>query len=267
MSDTPESTGLFAKRYIDLRATTALTDVITSQLRDVGLVTLDGLQSRAAVVALASALMRIAPHRDSEPDGLTVVQDTGRHTARSGFAGLTNVELAAHTERSGAPAPPRLMLLACGRPAASGGECVLIDGHDVYTDLARHHPDAAEALSDERAGLFGGQNGTFSPVFRHHPSDRISIRLRLDDLALWNPLARRFIPALTAAISRHRQAIRLDTGDAYLLDNHRWLHARTAFTGPRLLYRALGTPFLAMSEGFPIDAPRRWLPPLSELTR
>lgn len=187
MSDTPESTGLFAKRYIDLRATTALTDVITSQLRDVGLVTLDGLQSRAAVVALASALMRIAPHRDSEPDGLTVVQDTGRHTARSGFAGLTNVELAAHTERSGAPAPPRLMLLACGRPAASGGECVLIDGHDVYTDLARHHPDAAEALSDERAGLFGGQNGTFSPVFRHHPSDRISIRLRLDDLALWNP--------------------------------------------------------------------------------
>lgn len=186
MSDTDASTGPFATHYFDSQGPTAPA-AFTSQLRDVGLVTLDGLQSRAAVVTLASALMRIVPHRDSKPDGLTVVQDTGRHTGRSGFAGLTNVELAPHTERSGAPAPPRLMLLTCARPAASGGECVLIDGHDVYTDLARHDPNAAEALSDDQAGLFGGQNGTFSPVFRHHPSGRISIRLRLDDLVRWNP--------------------------------------------------------------------------------
>ena len=44
------------------------------------------------------------------------------------------------------------MLLACARAATTGGDCVLIDGHDVYADLAQRNPDAAQALSDEQAG-------------------------------------------------------------------------------------------------------------------
>ncbi|MBB4928883.1 hypothetical protein FHR34_007980 [Kitasatospora kifunensis] len=32
--------------------------------------------------------MSITAHRDSDPDGLTVIRDTGRHADRPGFAGV-----------------------------------------------------------------------------------------------------------------------------------------------------------------------------------
>ncbi|WP_435178867.1 TauD/TfdA family dioxygenase [Actinacidiphila sp. bgisy145] len=255
---------LFAAHYVDIRGADAPTE-ITAQLRGTGLVTMNGLQSREAVVDAASALLHIVPHRDSEPDGLTVVRDTGRHSGLSGFAGLSNVALAAHTEGSGISMPPRLMMLVCATPAAAGGECMLVDGQAIYDDLLEREPTAVEALSDERAGLFGGQSGVLGPVFQHHQPDRVALRLRLDDLVRWNPLAQRFVPALVDSIARNSQGFDLAPGNAYLIDNHRWLHGRTAFAGNRLLYRVLGNPRVSMSKGFPISARGR-LPLVSEPT-
>lgn len=256
------SRDLFAEHYVNLRANGAH-EAVVAGLREHGLVTLDGLDSRAAVLDLATRFLDVTAHPDSDPDGLTVICNTHRHADRPGFAGLGNSDLASHTERSGTPRPPRLMLFACARPAEEGGASLLTDGRAVYTALAMSHPDAVEAFSEDRAGFFGGPDGVFAPVFGRTPDERILVRLRLDELVRWNPLAAQHVRVLTETITRHQQRLFLDAGDAYLLDNSRWLHARTAFAGPRRLYRALGSPRFELPEGFAIgERDRQPLPVL-----
>jgi hypothetical protein len=45
---------------------------------------------------------------------------------------------------------------------------------------------------------------------------------------------------------------RLNAGQGYILDNHRWLHGRRAFTGQRVMYRVNGNPLphLGITPGF-----------------
>ena len=45
-------------------------------LRDVGLVTFDGLRDRAGLLRLARDLLTVRPHRDAGPDGVTVITRT-----------------------------------------------------------------------------------------------------------------------------------------------------------------------------------------------
>ncbi|MEV6404300.1 TauD/TfdA family dioxygenase [Streptomyces bobili] len=211
-------------------------------MHSTGLALLEQLATRRDVLDAAAHVMHITPHRDSDPDGLTVIQDTGRHAGREGFAGLSNGEVLPHTERSSLAAPPRLMMLVCARPAATGGQCLLADGHAVYADLAEHHPDALAALSEPRSAFFGGGDGHLGSVFTPRADGRPLIRLRWDSLARFSPLAQPYLPVLRAAITRHQRTLTLAAGQGYVLDNTRWLHARSAFTGPRLCYRALGEP-------------------------
>ncbi|WUH97686.1 TauD/TfdA family dioxygenase [Spirillospora sp. NBC_00431] len=232
-------------------------EVIEQRLQRTGLIVLEGLTSRAAVLDLASRVMTITPHRDSDIDGLTTLRDTGRHEQRAGYAGFTGTELAPHTERSGIPVPPRLMLLVCGRPAGQGGECLLTDGRSVYDGLFINHWKAAHALSQPRTAFFGGGVGAGSghpgQVFAARPDGRVSVRLRLDGLARWSPLVQPYLGALRAAAVAHQLRLRLAVGQGYLLDNTRWLHARAAFTGDRLCWRALGEPTFSLLPGFVPD--------------
>jgi hypothetical protein len=219
------------------------TSVVFEALRSTGMVLLDRLPTRQDVLNAASRIMRITAHRDSDPDGLTVIRDTGLHAGREGFAGLGNGEVLPHTERSSILIPPRLMVLVCARPATTGGECLLADGHVVYDDLAANHPDALAALSEPRSAFFGGGDGHLGAIFTlRHDRRRPEVRLRWDGLARFSPLLQPYLPVLRAAITRHQRVLTLDAGQGYVLDNTRWLHARTAFTGPRLCYRALGDP-------------------------
>ncbi|MFI5705210.1 TauD/TfdA family dioxygenase [Streptomyces xanthochromogenes] len=221
--------------------TTPVSD-IAAQLRETGLVALEHLVMRSAALAFAASIMTVTTHRDSDPDGLTRIYDTRRHAEQPGFAGLSNGELAPHTERSGLPRPPRLMLLVCASAPALGGECLLTDGQAVHQDLATHHPEALDLLSAPNTAYFGDGAGHATQVFTRYPSRRVAIRLRLDALARWSPLVEPHLPHLRSAIQRHQIVLPLRFGQAYLLDNTRWLHGRTAFSGDRLMWRALGEP-------------------------
>ncbi|MDH6132433.1 hypothetical protein P3T37_001818 [Kitasatospora sp. MAA4] len=225
---------------------------IGERLRGSGVVTLDGLKARAQVLDLVRMLMTILPQCDSDPDGLTVIRDTGRHAGQVGFAGFGNGEILPHTERSGVARPPRLMLLACARPADTGGECVLVDGQAVHADLAAHNREALDALSARRSAFFGGGDGHLGSVFSEVGNGRVALRFRQDALARFSPEASPHVSTLRAAIERHRGELRLASGEAFLIDNHRWLHARRAFTGLRRLHRALGIPLpaVALPPGF-----------------
>ncbi|MFJ9416707.1 TauD/TfdA family dioxygenase [Streptomyces sp. NPDC101227] len=249
---------LFAAHFLDHK-TPGAPARIAEQLRQSGLVTLDGLATRDAVLAFVSHIMTISPHRDSDPDGLTTIRDTPRHAGRPGFAGLGNGQLAPHTERASLPRPPRLMLLVCSQPADRGGECLLTDGRRVHADLLHHGGgEAADALSRPRTAYFGAGDGHASQVLTSHRDGRVSIRLRFDALARWSPIVQPHLPDLQAAAHGHQQSLRLSPGQGYLLDNERWLHARTAFVGDRVHWRALGDPRFDLDHGFApaLDAPQ-----------
>ncbi len=136
-------------------------------LAETGLVLVDDVAGPAGLLALASGLATIVPHRDSDVAGLTTITDLG---GGGGFgrAGFTRCALDPHTDRSGAAYPPALLMMSCGQPAARGGDCVVVDGKAVYDDLVEHHPDAAEALRASRSALFGGAAGHLGSVFGSH---------------------------------------------------------------------------------------------------
>lgn len=223
-------------------------------LRDRGLIRLGRLGGRGGVLGAAGRLMSaVWQHRDADPDGLTVIRDTGRHEGRPGFAGLGRGSLALHTECAQLPHPPRLLLLACARSADAGGESLLVDGRTVLTELADVRPSALEALAAPRAAYFGGVDGHFAPVLGRLANGRWRLRLRQDSLARFSPEAEAHLPALRRAIERNTIRLTLFEGQGIVLDNHRFLHGRTSFVGERLLLRALGqpTPHLALQPGFP----------------
>ncbi|MEV6730615.1 TauD/TfdA family dioxygenase [Streptomyces sp. NPDC051364] len=229
---------------------------ITAQLQAQGLATVEGLRTRTAVLAFAQAVMRVEAHRDSDSDGLTTIQDIGRRSLQPGFGGLGNGELLPHTERSSEPCPPRLMLLVCQRPAARGGEVLLSDGQAVHDYLADHFPAALEAFALPNTAFYGDGGGHPSQVFTQHPGRRAAIRLRQDSLAAFSPLVSGYLPQLREAIGAVQQRLMLEAGQGYLIDNSRWLHARTAFGGDRICLRALGSPRFPMLPGFPRTALR-----------
>ncbi|WP_328952919.1 TauD/TfdA family dioxygenase [Kitasatospora purpeofusca] len=223
-------------------------------LRERGLVQLRGLGGRSDVLDTAVLLMSEPwQHRDADPDGLTVIRDTGQHDGRAGFAGLGRGDLELHTECAQLPRPPRLMVLACVRAAEDGGESLVVDGKAVLAELAASRPAALEALSAPRAAYFGGSDGQFAPVLEHLRGGQWRLRLRQDELARFSPEAQAHFPALRRAVEHHTSRMRLACGQALVLDNHRVLHGRTRFTGERLLLRALGwpRPALGMEAGFP----------------
>ncbi|MFE7043628.1 TauD/TfdA family dioxygenase [Streptomyces atratus] len=223
---------------------------IAGRLREHGLVMVDGLVSRESVLAFARRVMTLVPHRDSDPDFLTTIHDIGQGALRPGWAGLGNGELLAHTEGSSVPEPPRLMLLVCLRQPVSGGEVLLTDGQAVHDHLTATVPEAVDLMGRPGTAFYGDGGGRPAQIFTRHPGGRTSIRFRQDELAQFSPVVGRCLPDLKAAIAANQRDIALLPGQGYLIDNHRYLHARAAVSGPRLCLRALGTPLFPLQPGF-----------------
>jgi alpha-ketoglutarate-dependent taurine dioxygenase len=227
-------------------------DEIPAALADCGLALLDGITDSACLQRLAHSIATVVPHRDSGPDGVTVIADLGGEFVRRGFAGFSALALNPHTDRSGVSHPPGLLLTSCRQAAQIGGECVAVDGRAVYDDLAQSEPDALRVFRKPRSVLFGGAAGYLGSIFTDIEDGRVAIRLRLDELAQFSPEVSRWLPTLLDAIDRHAVTFTLHPGQGYILDNHRWLHGRRAFVGQRVLYRVLGDPLphLGIPRGF-----------------
>ncbi len=89
-------------------------------------------------------------------------------------------------------------------------------------------------------------------MFQRRTDGRWKLRLRQDALARFSPDVQPHLPFLREALHRHTRTVRLCPGQALLVDNHRILHGRHAFTGKRLFLRALGEPHprLHLNAGF-----------------
>ncbi|MFB8003160.1 TauD/TfdA family dioxygenase [Nocardia sp. NPDC056000] len=230
---------------------------VAARLSADGFARVDKIRTRAQLVTLGSSLGRIVPHRDSDTDGVTTLEDRGGFGNRIGFEGFGTGKLTPHTDRSGVMEPPALLMVCCGQKASTGGECLATDGLAVYLDLAMNDPQALDALSQPRTALFGGAAGYLGSIFESGKSGRIRVRYRTDDLVKYSPEITRYLSVLAAAIKRHTITFALETGEGYVLHNHRWMHGRTAFVGNRVMHRLSLDPHpeFAIPSGFAPDVP------------
>jgi alpha-ketoglutarate-dependent taurine dioxygenase len=222
-----------------------------------GLALFDGAYDVETMLTVAGRMMNVTAHPDSDDRRVTTIVDLGPAARQPNAGGFSRRELLAHTDRSGAPDPPGLMMLTCAAQAQVGGASRFTDGRAVHEDLTATCPESMQALSRPRSVLFGGAAGHLGAVFTTVPGPgpaRLAMRLRLDDLVSFSPDVAEWIPQLTASINRHTFTVTLQPGQGVLLDNHRWLHARDTFEGPRQMYRLLGNPLpnLGMHPGIPI---------------
>ncbi|MHA7956341.1 TauD/TfdA family dioxygenase [Streptomyces sp. L500] len=217
--------------------------VIADRLERTGLVTLTGLATAQDISDGAAQVMDTSQYQGEEPYGLHGICDTREHAHRIDGAVHTRGPVDLHTCGAALRWPPRLILLACVQKGRTGGEVLLADGRALYVDLLRSRPDAAHALSLPRAAYFGlGAESFYAPVFKLLAGQLDAVRVRQDGVLRWLEQTQPYVPVLRSVLARHQQAISLRPGEAVLLDNARWLHGRTAFTGNRLFLRAEGQP-------------------------
>ena len=129
--------------------------------------------------------------------------------------------------------PPHVQLLCCVRPAARGGECVLLDARELLARVQRGAPALhARLLAEPRTLRFYFGEWLEPTVGTAHGQSFFSHPPRADD-----PLGASLAPFV--AESRCSE-LRLAAGDVLLVNNHWLLHGRRAFSGSeRLLVRLL----------------------------
>jgi Taurine catabolism dioxygenase TauD, TfdA family len=160
------------------------------QVCSYGLALFDGAYDVEAMLAVAGQMMNVTPHPDSDDRGVTTIVELGPAADHPNAGGFSRRELMAHTDRSGVPDPPGLMMLTCAVQARVGGTSRFTDGLAVHDDLAATFPESLQALSRARSVLFGGAAGHLGAVFTSVPGAgpaRVAIRLRLDDLVSFSP--------------------------------------------------------------------------------
>lgn len=157
--------------------------------------------------------------------------------------GYTDSGIELHTDQPFLADPPRYQLLQSIRRADTGGENFFVDAQAAARYLGSLDAPALELL--ERTTVrFHRQQRSFEsihegPVLVAGPP--FSVRLSYFTLAphrLPFALTESFYRAHDAFVAivrnrRHQRRLTLEEGEWVLYDNHRTLHARTGFSGPR----------------------------------
>jgi alpha-ketoglutarate-dependent taurine dioxygenase len=144
-----------------------------------------------------------------------------------------------HTDSTYHDDPEPFVLLYVWRPAADGGESLVLHVDDLQTEL---DGDTKAILREpiwrwKRPSAFGG-----GLTAGHAVIENGTVRWRLDNLIIGDDAEGQMHAAAQVAEVLDKSAsvrtIRLDRGDALLVDNRRVLHGRRDFTDQaRELYR------------------------------
>ncbi|RYC80015.1 hypothetical protein BFJ63_vAg17105 [Fusarium oxysporum f. sp. narcissi] len=147
-------------------------------------------------------------------------------------------ELFFHTDRSGWDLPPRVLVTVIKTASPEGGHSLLVDGRAVIKYLRMHEHLLYSLVTSSKYSSFKADDGSFKPRPILDETNG-TIRLRFDDgIQLSATLIENFAH-LRSIIYKHAYAVTLKPGQGYVADNHRYLHGRTSFTGPRELLRIL----------------------------
>lgn len=211
---------------------------VLTQLTQQGIAVFRGIENAAGLIHLAHTLGVILPHPDSDMHGVTVISERKKSASGTLAAGFTRSALAPHTDRADLLNPPPILVNLCSVQADRGGESTFVDGAAVHRLLAVEAPEALRALSQPNAVAYGRTHVYHGPIFEPVGNGQ---RMRL---RIWPRQAGRFSPEAESALDDLRRAIaaqtltvRLEAGQCYVIDNHRWLHGRRAYSGERVMLR------------------------------
>lgn len=219
-------------------------------VRELGLAGFDNEQRARLLYALSACIDEPSP---TNAQGGQVVWDVAPRRTDAGYFVTFSEhdgEAAFHTDTQYYPIPERWFALYVMAPAQCGGLSVMCDGEAVRTNLGRSSTRWALQLLEERALPFrvpsafatdprpGVVQATLAPVFSTLPG----VRYRRDTLIdgwLHFPEYRdddieRAIRTLEEELAHAPHAVRfgMPRDSLLLADNHRALHARTAFADP-----------------------------------
>jgi gamma-butyrobetaine dioxygenase len=171
--------------------------------------------------------------------------DVRAEAAASNLA-YTRVGLQPHTDNPYRDPAPTLQILVCLESTAMGGDSVVVDGFKVAERLRAESPHGFELLAGrcarfEYAGSEGVRLRSKRPLIELGPDgELIAIRFNNRSAAPFSDIAYDDMAAYYAAYRRMAELVddpdlglrfRMVPGDAFIVDNLRVLHGRTAFAG------------------------------------
>lgn len=158
----------------------------------------------------------------------------------------TNLGLQAHTDNPYRDPVPTVQVLACLENDVEGGVSTVVDGWAVAADLAARDPEAFALLATRPARWeWAGDGRTVlrakRPIIELGPDGEILtvrwnsrsiapiVDVAYDEMPRWYAAYR----TMSAMVDDPAYAVsfRLEPGEAFVVDNTRVLHARTAFSG------------------------------------
>ncbi len=131
---------------------------------------------------------------------------------------------APHTDLSFLAEPCRYVMLHCWQPATTGGETLLVDGSHAMETACRV---LQIALAQYRFAYAAGESVTVGTFWR----------FSAEDVRIGSPSDTFWLNCIGEHLMSQAFRIRLSSGELLVIDNHRWLHGRAAFSGSRLLKR------------------------------
>jgi alpha-ketoglutarate-dependent taurine dioxygenase len=177
-------------------------------------------------------------HRDSTADGVTEIRALFEGEPGNGYAGFTRMPMPPHSDGSAQENPPELLSLWCANAGQSGGDALLVDIVPVLETLAAQLPTTVAVLAEAVVEL-GKPVPYRCTLLKTTSVGRWAFRFRDDGLADYSMLGEH-VHHLRNAIAAATLHVTLAQGDAYFLNNGRWLHGREGFEGTRSMMRILG---------------------------
>lgn len=154
---------------------------------------------------------------------------------------MGTTELFFHTDRSGWDVPPRFLMSLLKSASETGGESLLVDGHRVLKAIREQDQHLYRLITSPKYASFRADDGTFVPRPVFDESEGL-LRFRFDDGIQLSASMVSALPKLQDTIFQNAFAVALKAGQGYIVDNHRFLHGRTLFSGSRELLRVLVHP-------------------------
>ncbi len=197
--------------------------------------------TEALIDALAAHQLQVIGTHFGRIEDLRTDNTTNDNTDQLGY---TDAAIDLHTDQPFLDQPPRYQLLHAIRAADVGGDSLIADARAAFRYLASLDPDAAGLLRRTPI-VFHRRQRAFERIVTAplviDELDRFLVRSSYFTLApfklpfaqveAWYRAYDRF--ARLTRDPRHHYRFALAPGDALLYDNHRVLHGRTGFRGPR----------------------------------
>lgn len=195
------------------------------------------------IAAYERARLRIVATHFGRIEDLRPDNTTNQNTDQLGY---TDASIQLHTDQPFIARPPRYQILQAIRPADVGGDSFFVDALAAWRYHARLEAHEAELLRAVPVRFHRRQSAfeslVVAPIIAH-PEERERFQVRysyftmaphqvaFETMSAWYRAFDRY--ARIVRDPAHQYRTRLAAGDFAIYDNHRMLHARTRFEGPR----------------------------------